>query len=122
VVGRLVEQQGVGTGEQDAGELDPAALTTRQGADRLAQDAVVQAEVAGDPLRLGLRRPAAEGVELGVGARPAGHRLLPDGVVSLGHVPLGLAEPGATTSMPRAARMRARASCSRSPVRGSCGR
>src|SRR3712207_7443249 len=37
VVGRLVEQQGLGVGEEDPGELDAAALTTGQRPQRLEQ-------------------------------------------------------------------------------------
>ena len=43
VVGRLVETQHVGAGEQDAGQLDPAALAARQRADRLIEAGI------GDP-------------------------------------------------------------------------
>ena len=43
VVGRLVEQQGLGVGEQDPGQLDAAALTAGEGAQRLGQHPVGQA-------------------------------------------------------------------------------
>ena len=38
VVGGLVEQKGVGLLEQDTGELDPAALAAREGADGLVEE------------------------------------------------------------------------------------
>jgi hypothetical protein len=40
VVGRLVEQQRVGAGEQDPRELDPAALAAGQRAQRLLEQAI----------------------------------------------------------------------------------
>ena len=46
VVGGLVEQQGLGAGEEDPGQLDAAALTTRQGLERLAEDPLLDAEAA----------------------------------------------------------------------------
>ena len=60
VVGRLVEDHRVGAGEQDAGELDAAALAAREGLERLVEDAVGQREVRCDRRRLGLGRVAAE--------------------------------------------------------------
>src|SRR6202042_2821321 len=44
VVGRLVEQQRLRVGEQDAGQLDPAALATGQRVQRLLQHPVGQPE------------------------------------------------------------------------------
>ena len=63
VVGRLVEQQRVDAGEQDAGQLDAAALTTGERADRLAEHALVEPEVRRDPVRLALGRVPAGGGE-----------------------------------------------------------
>src|SRR5690606_30557012 len=68
VVGRLVEQQrGVGlpTGtvrgrEQDAGEFDTTALTTRQRVEGLAEDPVGQTEAVADARGLGFGDVTAE--------------------------------------------------------------
>ncbi|EHK84750.1 hypothetical protein AK37_07648 [Rhodococcus pyridinivorans AK37] len=68
MVGRLVEQQrGVGLpagavrgGEQDAGEFDTAALTTRQRVQGLAEDPVGQAEAVADARSLGFGDVSAE--------------------------------------------------------------
>jgi hypothetical protein len=61
VVGRLVEQQrggragaAVGCGEQDARQLDSAALTTGQGAQLLGEYAVGQSEARADAACLAL--------------------------------------------------------------------
>src|SRR5690606_39310493 len=62
--------------------------------DLLLEQAVGQAEVRGHPLRLRLGRITAGGVELGLQARVAVHRLLAPGLGE-GHVPhllLGAAE------------------------------
>ena len=55
VVGRLVEQQRLGAGEQDPGQLDPAPLAAGERLQRLAEDPLLDAEAAGDlgGLRLG---------------------------------------------------------------------
>ena len=98
VVRRLVEEQRLDPGEQDARELDAAALTTGQRAQRLAEHAVVEAEVARDAVRLALGGVPAGGeearlelgvalhgglVRLDVGAR---HRAL--GLAHLAHAPV----------------------------------
>ncbi len=62
VVGRLVEEQDVGVGEEDAGELDAPALAARHRRHRPVE--VVHAEVGGGALRLGLGGVAALGLEL----------------------------------------------------------
>ena len=54
VVGRLVEQQRLGAGEQDPGQLDPAPLAAGQRAQRLAEDPVLDAEAVRDLGGLGL--------------------------------------------------------------------
>jgi len=76
VVGRLVEQQVVRAREQDAGEFDAASLTTGEGADRLVQHAVWQAEVGRDPGGLRVRGVATGCGQFLLGARVGGHRLL----------------------------------------------
>ena len=65
--------------EEDAGELDAAALTAGEGAQRLIEDAVGKREVVGDGRRFGLGRIAAERFEpLGevrvLAHRAGGHR------------------------------------------------
>ena len=60
VVRRLVEDHRVGVGEQDAGELDAAALAAGEGLQLLVEDAVGQVEVARDRGGLGLGRVPAE--------------------------------------------------------------
>ncbi len=49
MVGGLVQEQGLGCGEEDPRQLDTPALAARQGAQRLAEDAVGQPEVGTDP-------------------------------------------------------------------------
>ena len=93
VVGRLVEEQRLGAGEQDAGELDPAALATGERLELLGQDAGLDAEAARDLRGLGLSGIAAAGVQLGVGARPALHPALVGRDVLGGHLLLGLTHP-----------------------------
>ena len=63
VVGRLVEDHRLGVREQDAGELDAAALTARERPQLLVEDAVGQREVVRDRCRLGLGGVAAERLE-----------------------------------------------------------
>ena len=94
VVGRLVEQQRVGVGEQDARQLDAAALTTRQGRQRLLEHPVGQAERVRDRRCLGLGGIAAAGTEGGVGPRVGLHGLLGDVRIGRAHVDLGLAHRG----------------------------
>ena len=93
VVGRLVEQQRLGAGEQDAGELDPAALTAGERAERLLEHAVGQAEARGDRGGLGLGGVAALGEEVRLGVAVAAHRLVARRVVGRGHPLLGGAHP-----------------------------
>ena len=63
VVGRFVEQQHVGAGEQDAGQFDAAALATRQRADRLIEPGVGDAEAGGHRPGLALGGVATVGAE-----------------------------------------------------------
>ena len=72
VVGRLVEQQHVAAGEEDAGQLHPAALAPGQHAEGQVDAVGAQAE-AGDQLaHLGLGGVAAEGREGVLGPGEAG--------------------------------------------------
>ena len=54
VVGRLVQQQGLRTAEQDPGQLDAPALTTRKRAERLAEDALRESDARSDGRGLSL--------------------------------------------------------------------
>ncbi len=58
VVGRLVEAQHVAAGEQDAGELDTAPLTTGQHTDRRLDPVLTDAEPGGECTRFALGRVA----------------------------------------------------------------
>ncbi len=93
VVGGLVEEQRLRTGEQDPGQLDPSPLAAGQGAERLAEQPVLDAEAGRDPRGFGLGRVAAAGVQVGVGRGVAPHRLLGDGRVVARHLRLGVTEP-----------------------------
>ena len=90
VVGRLVEQEGLGVPEEDARELDAAPLAAGEGADRLAQRRVGEAEVRGDPRRLALGGVAARGAEPLLDPAVAGDRLVAHCVVGGRHALLGL--------------------------------
>ncbi len=92
VVRRLVEDHRVRVREQDAGELDAAALTTGERLERLVEDAVRQLEVRRDRRRLGLGRVPAEGVELVVEPAVATHGLVGDVRVLARHVERRLAD------------------------------
>ena len=93
VVGGLVEQQrrrrtrpGVGCGEQDAGQLDAAALTAGQGAQRLGQNPFGQAEARADAAGLALGAVPAERREPLLELAVAAHGAVTGGVVGdLGH-------------------------------------
>jgi hypothetical protein len=73
MVRRLVEQQGLGAGEQDPGQLDPPALATGQRAERLSEYPLVKAEICGDRGRFALGRITTVGEELGLQAGVAAH-------------------------------------------------
>ncbi len=92
VVGGLVEQERLGTREQDASELDPSALAAGEGLELLGEDPVLDAEAAGDLGGLRLGGVPAPGVELGVGAGVALHRALGHVGVGAAHLRLGLAQ------------------------------
>ncbi len=64
VVGGLVEQQHVGPGEEDAHHLDPAALPTREGAQREVELLVGQPDACRQAAHLGLGGVAAVHAEL----------------------------------------------------------
>ena len=93
VVGRLVQEQRVRLLEEDAGELDAAALTSGEGADGLVEDAVRQPECRGDSCGLaGGRVAAGHGelvVEAGVAVQGPGHGVALGG---LGDLLLGLVD------------------------------
>jgi hypothetical protein len=93
VVGGLVEQQCLGAGEQDAGQLDAAALATRQGPQRLGHQPVGDPERLGDLGGLRLGGVAATGVQLAVGRRVAPHAPVLDRGVGRRHLELGRAQP-----------------------------
>ena len=67
VVGRLVEQQELAAGEQDARELDPAPLAAGERVDREVEPALGEPETGGDAAHVGLRRVAARVAELLLG-------------------------------------------------------
>jgi hypothetical protein len=93
VVGRLVEDHRLRVGEQDARELDAAALTTGEGLQRLIEDPIREREVVGDGCRLRLGRIAAEGFEPLGEVRELAHRLLGDRAIGGCHVLGGLRHP-----------------------------
>jgi hypothetical protein len=64
VVGRLVEQEDVAAGEQDAHQLDPAPLAAGQRAERQVEAVVGQADAGGEAADLALGRVAAVEAEL----------------------------------------------------------
>ena len=67
VVGGLVEQEQVAAGEEDADQLDPAALAAGQRAERQVEAVVGQAETGGQAADLGLGPVAAVHAELLLG-------------------------------------------------------
>ena len=93
VVRRLVQEQGLGAGEQDPGQLDTTALPTGEGPQRLGEEPVGDAERGGDLSRLGLGGVPAGGVQRGVGPLVARHRPVPDERVVAAHLGLGVPQP-----------------------------
>ena len=91
MVGRLVEDQGVGIGEQDARQLDAAALATGERAELLLHDLLRQAERGGHGNRLGLGRVSAGLVEVLHGLVVPGHGLAHHVRIRVGHILFGLA-------------------------------
>ncbi len=85
VVRRLVEDHRLGVGEQDARQLDAPALTTREGRQRLVEDAVGKREVVRDGRRLRLCGVPAERFEALGEVRVAPHRLGGHGGVVRAH-------------------------------------
>ena len=122
VVGRLVEEQRLGAGEQDAGQLDPSPLATGQGAAAVGRAPGRRGRGSGRsarprPRRRSRRRACSSASAARSGASP--------GPADAGSsLPISLSASRSrrtTSSSPRADRMRSRASTSGSPVRGSCG-
>jgi len=72
VVGRLVEQERVGAGEEDAGQLDAAPLTTGEHPEREVEPVGAEPQARGESTRLALGLVAALHAELFLGARVAG--------------------------------------------------
>ena len=64
MVRRLVQDEGGGTREQHAGQLDPAPLTPGEGAEHLGEHPVGQSEAGGDRTGLGFGRPSPAELEL----------------------------------------------------------
>lgn len=91
MVRRLVQEQGVGVREQDAGEFDAAALTAGERMEGLAEHPVGQAERGGDGGGLGLGGVTALGQELRLQALVLLHRLLAGGALAVRHPVLVLA-------------------------------
>ncbi len=85
VIGWLVEQQRLSAAEQDAGQLNPAALPTRQRPQRLSENALGQAEARGDRRRFRLGGIAPAGQKLLVQAAIARHRPIPSEIIGAGH-------------------------------------
>ena len=72
VVGRLVEQEQLAAGEEDAGQLDAAALATGERGQREVEAVAGQAEPVGEAAGLRLGRVAARDAERLLGAREPG--------------------------------------------------
>ena len=92
VVGRLVEQQRLGAAEQDPGQLDAAALTAREGAERLVEDPFRAARRSRRWPPPRTRRRTRPRRELLLQAGVAAHRLVARLGVGAGHPALGLAQ------------------------------
>ena len=89
MVGGFIQQEGVGVGEQDPGQFDPASLTTRESVERLPEDTVRQPEVGGNPSRLGLGGVSSRRQQRVLGAGVGRHGLLPFGSPRGAHLLLG---------------------------------
>ena len=94
VVGGLVEQQRLGTAEQDPGQLYPPPLAAGQGAQRLPEHFLRQAEAGGERRRLGLGRVPAEHGEAFLQVPVPAHGGIPLAGIRIGHRDLGLAHAG----------------------------
>ncbi len=64
MVGRLVQEEDVGLGEQDPGQLDASPLAPGHGGHRLGELVVADADVRSDPLRLGFGHETSLRLEL----------------------------------------------------------
>jgi len=91
VVRRLVEQQRLRVAEQDPGQLDSPALAAGQGAQRLVQHPVGQAETGGEAGGFRLRGVAAEHGEPVTEIAVAADGPLGGTGVRIGHLRFGLA-------------------------------
>ena len=89
MVGRLVEEQRVGAGEEDPRQFHTASLPAGQCAERLVENALRKSEVAGNPRCFCLSGVATRCRQLRLSPGISGHRLVPylDRVV--GHLKLG---------------------------------
>ena len=85
MVGRFVEQQGLGVAEQDPGELDPSSLPSRERADGLLQYPICQPQAGRDAGGFGLCGVTTGRRELGVEPRVAAHRAVSAVVVGARH-------------------------------------
>ena len=83
MVGRLVEDEEVAAREEESGQLEPAALPTRQRAHATRQRLVVEPDAGRDAAGLGIRPVAAQHAEALLEAREAS-----DGPVALHAVAL----------------------------------
>ena len=92
MVGGLVEDQHLGAGEEDPGELDAAPLAARERLELLGQDPLRDAEAGCDRGRLRLRGVPARRVHLVVGTAVAPHRPVTHRGVVGAHLLLGAAE------------------------------
>ena len=86
VVRGLVEDHRLRVGEQDACELDAAALTARERLQRLVENTVGQRQVVGDRCRLRLGGVATERLETLCEVAVAAHRLRGDLLVGVAHL------------------------------------
>ena len=89
MVGGLVQQEGVGVGEQDPGQLNPTPLTTREGIERLPEDTLRKPKVGGDPSRFRLGRVSPRRQQRILGPGVGSHGLLPRHSLRRAHLLLG---------------------------------
>ena len=88
VVGRLVQEEGVCPGEQDARQLDSTTLTTGKVLEWLGQHAIVKSQVRRDPSSLGRGSVTASGDETVLRLGVLVHRDRPLIVGAVGHLVL----------------------------------
>ena len=77
MVGGLIQQEGVGVGEQDPGQLNPTSLTTRKSVERLPEDTLRKPKVSGDPSRFRLGSVSSRRQQRVLGPGVGSHGLLP---------------------------------------------